>query len=84
MYDEQLANYNQTGYSRVHSPLLRNKKMGRYEDGEGRFWIHDDPTDRPYGEDTLGIVDEKGGGIIAYVGSWNLAELLITLLRTTE
>lgn len=58
--------------------------MSKYEDGEGRFWIHDTPEDQPFGEHTLGIVDEEEGGIVIYTNDWDRAELLIELLQTTE
>lgn len=58
--------------------------MGKYEDGEGRFWMHVDPKDKPYGENTLGIVDEEEGGIVIFVGCEMLAQKLLGFLIREE
>ncbi|MHA1146455.1 MAG: hypothetical protein ACTSRW_17085 [Candidatus Helarchaeota archaeon] len=57
---------------------------GKYEDGEGRFWATISEQRKPFGEDTIGIVDENAGGIVAYVGSFEFANQLVDLLKTTE
>ncbi len=46
-----------------------------------RFWIDIFPVKEPYGRKTLGIVDERAGGVIAYVGSEQLAKLIVKLLN---
>ena len=51
---------------------------------EERFWIDCFPLKCPYGTNTFGIVDEKEGGIIAYVGSEDAANSLVELLKERE
>lgn len=53
--------------------------------GQSRFWVLDLPVDgtehaMPYAADTVGIVDEDTGGVIAYVHSLN-AERMLRALR---
>jgi len=64
------------------------------DDIESRFWllspvpnysIDDEGVTvdlpRVYGDSTIGIVDEEAGGIVAYVGTEKLANLLLRLLE---
>ena len=53
-------------------------------DKEKRFWVDTTPIKQPYGEHTLGIVDEQAGGIIAYVGSEYNAILIITIMENSH
>lgn len=50
-------------------------------DDEQRYWIDEFPLIKPYGSETLGIVDEEAGGVIAYVGSEANAKLIIKVLE---
>lgn len=49
-----------------------------------RYWIDENPSKRPFGVETRGIVDEEAGGIIAYVCTDELAETLVQALRMAE
>jgi len=49
-----------------------------------RYWIDDDPIEKPFNVENYGIVDEDAGGVIIYVGNFTLAELLIDLLKKDE
>lgn len=51
--------------------------MAVNEAEESRFWIDDNPLEKPFGENTYGIVDEIAGGIVVYVGSETLARCLL-------
>lgn len=54
---------------------------------ESRYWIcHSlDPNfhEMPYGDETVAVVDEKGGGIILYCHEKN-ADFILKALRVTE
>jgi hypothetical protein len=45
-----------------------------------RFWITEAVGNRSYGIDTVGIVDENEGGVVAYTHRDN-AEAFLTVLR---
>ncbi|KKK75286.1 hypothetical protein LCGC14_2875240 [marine sediment metagenome] len=52
---------------------------------DGRYWVDDNIlVPHPYGDNTLGIVDEHAGGIVAYVGNVKLAIQLIKLLEADD
>ena len=56
--------------------------MNNTEADDGpRYWIDDNPDEKPFGEHTLGIVDEDAGGVIAYVGTEELAQTMLKALR---
>jgi len=46
-----------------------------------RYWINDNPIEKPFGKDTCGIVDEIAGGIVIYVCQLGLAYNLLQLLE---
>lgn len=50
-------------------------------DAVERYWIHDTVADvgMPYGENTVGIVDEMQGGVILYVHEGNAQSVLAAL-----
>ncbi len=35
-----------------------------------RYWIDDNPLERPFGEHTVALVDEEAGGVVAYVNDY--------------
>jgi hypothetical protein len=57
-------------------------------DDDGRFWIHDSvvedqpDTGMPFGDATVGIVDEDAGGVIVYVHESN-APVILQALRAS-
>ena len=53
-------------------------------DRDERFWVDGFPLKTPFGEDTLGIVDEEAGGIIAYVGLEDNARFIVAALTMKE
>lgn len=67
------------GYEAVAKELLQseNEKTMTFEDDDVRYWIDVNPTKKPFGEATVGICDEKAGGIIAYLSSVKLARKFI-------
>lgn len=52
-------------------------------EGEARFWAmfaeEQDGHLQPYGKDTVAIVDDEDGGVIAYVHSLNTTRFLDAL-----
>ena len=49
-----------------------------------RYWTDTMPLIKPYGNGTLGIVDEEAGGVIAYVGSEENANRIIAALEMSD
>jgi hypothetical protein len=59
------------------------------DEADGRYWIHDTVVDdqpdvgMPFGDATVGIVDEHEGGVILYCHESN-APMLLNALRVAE
>lgn len=51
------------------------RKLDVEENGP-RYWIDLNPLEKPFGEETRGIVDEEAGGVVAYCGTEEQAEAL--------
>ena len=42
-----------------------------------RYWIDDNPVEKPFGSNTVAVVDEDEGGVIAYFGVlWRAQDIL--------
>lgn len=48
------------------SEAARHHGSAADPDPDKRFWIDSDPSEKPFGEHTIGVVDEELGGIFAY------------------
>ena len=56
------------------------------EEHGSRFWVTDGTESmiRPFGPDTVGVVDENEGGVVAYVHADNAQRLIDALRAYTE
>ncbi len=61
--------------------LDKSDELRDVDNNGSRFWVADPPGKYlPFGEETVGIVDENEGGIVAYVHA-NNAERTIEAFR---
>ena len=68
--------------SRRDKRVPGNPEKGKRVNMENeRFWIDTSTIENPFGEHTLGIVDEKAGGIIIYVNSEKVAGFIIKVFN---
>lgn len=60
--------------------IIPLEKIGS-EGEEDRYWIDENPVVKPFGKNTVGIVDEDTGGVFTYLGSRKLAEDYLRFLN---
>lgn len=67
--------------------LDKSTEPRNVENDGSRFWVNDpqstrdglDGAEPPFGDETVGIVDDNEGGVVAYVHSENAARLVEAL-----
>jgi hypothetical protein len=56
--------------------LVPSTTVRDVENDGSRFWICDTDDQKPFGAETVGVVDEEQGGIVVYVHQINAVAVL--------